>query len=186
LNELHQSKFSFRNSAGKHWGRPEQLNEARPVFVVNASRPGSDLLGSASAALSAAAMALKSDNMTYSSEAANHAVQLYRCAKSMRISDAFGLRVYLPWMSFWRCASMARVGPATKLEGAHGCRATSNTRLSECFKDFAEGVMMQSGVAQAGYVAAGLVCKVGAARRHQPGRAIRIRQLLGRFGLVRK
>lgn len=65
-------------SAGSKWTRPEQVQERRPVFIVNATRPGSDLLGSASAALSATAMAFRASDVRYSLKAANHAVQLYK------------------------------------------------------------------------------------------------------------
>ena len=65
-------------SAVKYWTRPEQLHEVRPVFVLNSTRPGSDLLGSASAGLSAAAMAFEGSNTTYAVTCANHAVQLYK------------------------------------------------------------------------------------------------------------
>jgi endoglucanase len=64
--------------AGGKWTRPEQLQERRPVFIVNSTRAGSDLLGSASAALSATAMAFRSADAKYSLKAANHAVQLYK------------------------------------------------------------------------------------------------------------
>lgn len=65
--------------AGK-WTRPEQVQELRPVYVLNTTRPGSDLLGSASAALSATAMAFRTTDIAYSLKAANHAVQLYKLA----------------------------------------------------------------------------------------------------------
>jgi Glycosyl hydrolase family 9 len=64
--------------AGGKWTRPEQLQERRPVFIVNSTRAGSDLLGSASAALSATAMVFRSADVKYSLKAANHAVQLYK------------------------------------------------------------------------------------------------------------
>ena len=48
------------------------------MYIVNATRAGSDLLGSASAALSATAMAFRTSDVKYSLKAANHAVQLYK------------------------------------------------------------------------------------------------------------
>lgn len=48
------------------------------MFIVNSTRAGSDVLGSASAALSATAMAFRSADVKYSLKAANHAVQLYK------------------------------------------------------------------------------------------------------------
>lgn len=66
------------NAAAGKWTRPEQVQELRPVYVLNSTRPGSDLLGSASAALSATAMAFRTTDIAYSLKAANHAVQLYK------------------------------------------------------------------------------------------------------------
>lgn len=48
------------------------------MFIVNTTRAGSDLLGSASAALSATAMAFRGADLKYSLKATKHAVQLYK------------------------------------------------------------------------------------------------------------
>ena len=61
----------------QHWIRPEQLNTTRPAFVVNNSRPGSDLLGSTAAALAASSLVFRPVNSSYAQQLVDTAVILY-------------------------------------------------------------------------------------------------------------
>lgn len=64
--------------AASNWTRPEDEDAARPVYVLSATVPGSDLLGSASAALAAVALTLGTSDGAYAASASWHAEQLYQ------------------------------------------------------------------------------------------------------------
>ena len=59
------------------WIRPEQLNTTRPSYVVNNSRPGSDLLGSTAAALAASSVVFQPVNSSYAQQLVDTAEILY-------------------------------------------------------------------------------------------------------------
>ena len=56
---------------------PEQMTQARPVFLVNATAPGSDIAGSSAAALAAAYMVFKSTESSYAATLLTNAKSLY-------------------------------------------------------------------------------------------------------------
>ena len=60
------------------WDRPERMSMSRPVYLVNNTAPGSDVMGSAAAALAASAIVFKDSDPNYSSRLGNVAAILYR------------------------------------------------------------------------------------------------------------
>ena len=56
---------------------PEQMTQARPVFLVNATAPGSDIAGSSAAALAAAYMVFQSTESSYAATLLTNAKSLY-------------------------------------------------------------------------------------------------------------
>lgn len=61
----------------QYWGRPENMNMSRPCYVINATAPGSDLLGSTAAALAASAMVFNSSDAAYADKLLQTAEVLY-------------------------------------------------------------------------------------------------------------
>nr|AMH40366.1 glycoside hydrolase family 9 [Medauroidea extradentata] len=74
-----------------NWGRPEDMTEARPAFMINTTHPGSDMAAETAAALAAGYMVFKDVNATYANTLLTHAKQLYSFAYKYRgkYSDAF-------------------------------------------------------------------------------------------------
>ena len=72
------------------WGRPEEMNMARPAYKIDASNPGSDLAGETAAALASASILFKDANPTYSADLLTHAKQIFNLADKYRgkYSDA--------------------------------------------------------------------------------------------------
>lgn len=65
-----------------YWGRPEDMNMTRMAYPVDATRPGSDVLAAASAALAATAAAMGvNGNRQYAGLAMKEAIDLYNLAK---------------------------------------------------------------------------------------------------------
>nr|AMH40381.1 glycoside hydrolase family 9 [Ramulus artemis] len=74
-----------------YWGRPEDMTEARPAFMINTTHPGSDMAAETAAALAASYMVFKEVDATYANTLLTHAKQLYNFAYKYRgkYSDAF-------------------------------------------------------------------------------------------------
>jgi hypothetical protein len=68
------------------WGRPEDWpkQNKRPAYKITESKPGSDLAGETSAALTAASIVFKKSDSTYSATLLKHAKQLYHFANEKR------------------------------------------------------------------------------------------------------
>ncbi|XP_063240585.1 uncharacterized protein LOC134541243 [Bacillus rossius redtenbacheri] len=73
------------------WGRPEDMTEVRPSYMINATHPGSDLAAETAAALAASYLVFKDVNSTYANILLSHAKQLYSFAYKYRgkYTDAF-------------------------------------------------------------------------------------------------
>ena len=56
---------------------PEDMTQARPVFLVNSTAPGSDIAGSSAAALAAAYMVFQSTESSYAATLLTNAKSLY-------------------------------------------------------------------------------------------------------------
>lgn len=95
------------------WNRPEDMTEARPVTMVNASSPGTDVAAETAAALASASLVFKSSDATYSSVLLKHAQQLfafgdqYRKAYSISVPEvgayynSTGYGDELLWAAAW-------------------------------------------------------------------------------------
>ncbi|KAK9861397.1 hypothetical protein WJX84_009040 [Apatococcus fuscideae] len=59
------------------WSRPEDMHERRPVYIVDSGMSSSDLLGSASAGLTAVSLVFKEENSTFAYECLVKAQALY-------------------------------------------------------------------------------------------------------------
>lgn len=68
----------------KFWGRPEQYQGKRPCFQINRNKPGSDVAGEFSAALSATSIVFKVIDPRYSAILLGHAKQIYEFASRFR------------------------------------------------------------------------------------------------------
>ncbi|XP_060076961.1 uncharacterized protein LOC132556566 [Ylistrum balloti] len=73
-----------------YWGRPEEMTMARPAYMVNTTRPGSDVAADTAAALTAGYLAFKSVDTPYANTLLNAAKSLYTFADQHRgkYSDA--------------------------------------------------------------------------------------------------
>ena len=83
----------------KCWDRPEDMTGKRPLTMVNASKPGSDVAAETAAAMAAASLVFKSTNLTYSSLLVRHAQDLYAFADEYRGSYSKSIpqvRAYYP------------------------------------------------------------------------------------------
>ncbi|XP_063240582.1 endoglucanase E-4-like isoform X2 [Bacillus rossius redtenbacheri] len=95
--KAHVSENVFYAQAGSgvldhnYWGRPEDMTEARPTYMINTTHPGSDLAAETAAALAASYLVFKDVNSTYANILLSHAKQLYSFAYKYRgkYSDAF-------------------------------------------------------------------------------------------------
>ena len=56
------------------------MNMTRPVYLINNKAPGSDLMGSAAAALASSAIVFRNSDLEYSNKLADTASILYRYA----------------------------------------------------------------------------------------------------------
>nr|AMH40359.1 glycoside hydrolase family 9 [Aretaon asperrimus] len=74
-----------------YWGRPEDMTEPRPAYMINVTNPGSDLAGETAAALAASYLVFKDVNSTYADILLTHAKQLYSFGYKYRgkYTDAF-------------------------------------------------------------------------------------------------
>lgn len=97
-----------------YWGRPEDMQMARPAYKITQSKPGSDLAGETAAALAAASLLFQQSDSNYSATCLQHARQLYTFANTYRrkysdsITDADkyykswnGYNDELAWGSIW-------------------------------------------------------------------------------------
>ncbi|VVC37058.1 Glycosyl hydrolases family 9, Asp/Glu active sites,Glycoside hydrolase family 9,Six-hairpin glycosidase- [Cinara cedri] len=66
------------------WGRPEDMNMSRPAYKIDKNRPGSDLAGETSAALSAVSILFANIDSNFSTNCLNHAKQLYKFGTQYR------------------------------------------------------------------------------------------------------
>ncbi|XP_066930293.1 endoglucanase F-like [Clytia hemisphaerica] len=95
------------------WGRPEEMNVARPVYEINEQLPGSDLAAETAAALAVGSILfLNNGNTIYADECLQHAEELYSFAKEFKgeyhksITDATvyissGFEDELAWAALW-------------------------------------------------------------------------------------
>ncbi|XP_049795739.1 uncharacterized protein LOC126210530 [Schistocerca nitens] len=67
-----------------YWGRPEDINFARPAYRLDTERPGSDCAGEAAAALASASIVFSSVDATYSATLLNAAKELIAFADNYR------------------------------------------------------------------------------------------------------
>lgn len=72
-----------------YWERPEQMNVSRPAYVINATAPGSDLMGSTAAAMAASALVFNASDSSYASRLLTTADTLYQYAPHLSVM-AFG------------------------------------------------------------------------------------------------
>lgn len=72
------------------WNKPEDMTEARPLTMVNASTPGTEVAAETAAALASASLVFKSDS-TYSSLLLKHARQLFAFADKYRKSYSISI-----------------------------------------------------------------------------------------------
>ncbi|XP_039259767.2 uncharacterized protein LOC120336210 [Styela clava] len=90
LLKCHTSVHSFYGQVSNQdvdnavWGRPEDMQGARPSYKITRNRPGSDLAAETAAAFAAASITLKRTNPKYSEELANHSIALFRFADRYR------------------------------------------------------------------------------------------------------
>ena len=67
------------------WGRPEDLNMARPSFSISSGSPGSDLAGESAAALAASSLVYRNmGDEALADEALSHARELFDFANNNR------------------------------------------------------------------------------------------------------
>ncbi|XP_077866394.1 endoglucanase E-4-like [Saccoglossus kowalevskii] len=82
-----------------YWGRPEEMTDYRPSYLVNASLPGSDVAGETAAALAASSILFKETDPVYAALLLNHSKTLFNFSATylgvypsydFYISDQFG------------------------------------------------------------------------------------------------
>ncbi|KAM0934620.1 putative cellulase [Dioscorea sansibarensis] len=76
------------------WERPEDMDTARTVYMVNEAKPGSDIAGETAAALAAASMVFRSLDNEYSETLLQNAVRVFKFADDYKgaYSDDAGVR----------------------------------------------------------------------------------------------
>ena len=67
-----------------YWGRPEDMELARPVYKITESNPGTELACETAAALASSSLVLRKQNSEYASILVEHAVSLYDFGNSYR------------------------------------------------------------------------------------------------------
>ncbi|KAF0773352.1 Endoglucanase [Aphis craccivora] len=88
--KCHVSDYEFYGQVGDFsldqgfWGRPEDMNMSRPSYKIDKNRPGSDLAGETSAALSAVSIVFNKIDSNFSASCLSHAKQLYLFATQYR------------------------------------------------------------------------------------------------------
>ncbi|CBY11538.1 unnamed protein product [Oikopleura dioica] len=86
----HTGKNEFYGQVGDgyadhgFWGRPEDMNMARPAFKVTEQCPGSDLVGETAAALATGYLIFKDLDSAFANECLSHAKELYDFAYNFR------------------------------------------------------------------------------------------------------
>lgn len=87
LMDCHIKKGSYIGQIGHpdidhaYWGRAHEQKGPRPYFVWTTGMRGADLMAKVSAALAASALVYREDDRSFSSDALEHAEQLYVMAK---------------------------------------------------------------------------------------------------------
>jgi hypothetical protein len=118
------------------WGRPEDLDAkvkkgemTRPAYLINATHPGSDIAGEASAALAAAAKVFERSDPTFARKCLEHSKTLYRFAKKYRglagesvpqlalIYNSTAYRDDLAWAAAWLALATGEPAYATEAAG---------------------------------------------------------------------
>ncbi|MEO8205032.1 MAG: glycoside hydrolase family 9 protein [Chthoniobacterales bacterium] len=72
------------NTDHSYWGPPEAMTMSRPAFVMNTSKPGTEVAGEAAAALAAASIVFRSEDPAYADKLLSHAKALYTFADQYR------------------------------------------------------------------------------------------------------
>ena len=67
-----------------YWTRVEEMTIDRPSFKIDSTKPGSDLAGETSAALTTASLAFLDSDSAYSDELLKHAKELFNFADTYR------------------------------------------------------------------------------------------------------
>jgi hypothetical protein len=96
------------------WGPAEIMPMARPSYFIDPTKPGSDLAGETAAAMAAASIVFKTDDLPYSDLLLDHAIALYTFAETYKakysasITDAAnyyqsysGFNDELVWGAIW-------------------------------------------------------------------------------------
>ncbi|XP_057794804.1 endoglucanase 2-like [Salvia miltiorrhiza] len=73
------------------WNKPEDMTEPRPLTMVNASAPGTEVAAETAAALASASLVYKSVDSVYSSLLLKHARQLFAFADKYRMSYSISI-----------------------------------------------------------------------------------------------
>lgn len=73
------------------WNRPEDMNETRPLTVLNISVPGTEVAAETAAALASASLVFKKTDTTYSSSLLKHSQQLFTFANKYRRSYSISI-----------------------------------------------------------------------------------------------
>ena len=66
------------------WGRPEDMDMARPSYKIEPGKCGTDLAGETAASLASASILFKGNDDVYSAKLLDHAKKLYEFADSCR------------------------------------------------------------------------------------------------------
>ncbi|DBB16038.1 hypothetical protein WJX82_000557 [Trebouxia sp. C0006] len=124
---------------------PEDMTQARPVYIVNATSPGSDLVGASAAALAAAAVVFNASDHTYSTQLLATAESLYNfgCAYEGLVSDsvpqvsyAYLSTSYLDDLAFAAAWLYKATGNSTYLSSAMTYKARSLSEEADAARNY--------------------------------------------------
>ncbi|KAK9809025.1 hypothetical protein WJX72_008102 [[Myrmecia] bisecta] len=107
LVKCHVSPFQFVAQVGdtnldhSYWGRPEDMTMARPSYIIDASKPSSDMLGGIAGALAASSMVFRTTNPSYAALLLSEARSLYSWGTSAEGKySSYGISQLYPSSTF--------------------------------------------------------------------------------------
>ncbi|KAK9858827.1 hypothetical protein WJX84_008301, partial [Apatococcus fuscideae] len=91
-----------------YWGRPEDMTMARPAYVIDSSKPSSDLLGSVAAGLAAVSAVFKNSDPAFSTLCLTEAQSIYQFGTAyLGKYSAYGIDQLYPSSNFYDDLSYA-------------------------------------------------------------------------------
>ncbi|KAJ8041630.1 Endoglucanase [Holothuria leucospilota] len=158
--KCHAGKNKFYAQVGDgfvdhgNWGRPEEMTVSRPAFLLDQTKPGSDVVGETVAALAAASIAFKDKDANYADELLLNAKLLFPFAVAFqgKYSDSIpnaasfyrssGYQDELAWASAWLYRATNDVSYLTFAEQTYSDNGMGGLPWAYSWDDKMAGVQM--------------------------------------------